>query len=148
MAKSPKQDKAKESARSLYMTGQFQQKEIAEIVGVSARTLVRWVAVEKWDVIFESLKSSKEKRIAKYQKYLNEIEIKIENRDEGDRLPTNPEIDQMAKIENIIKKLQDKASVGEIVQFSRNVCLFVQAYDVEKSKEISGIFDAYIKSLV
>lgn len=143
-----KKDKAKDSARSLYMTGHYTQKEIADIIGVSSRTVLRWVATEKWDIILESMTTSKEKRIAKYQRYLSDIEAAIENRPEGQRMPTSAEIDQMTKLENIIKKLQDKASIGEIVHFSKNVCLFVKSYDLEKAKELSGIFDAYIKSLI
>lgn len=148
MTKKNKQDRARDSARSLYMTGQFTQKQIAEIVNVSPRTILRWVHEDKWDVILDTIQGSREKRITKYQKYLADIETTIESRPIGQRMPTSAEIDQMSKLENIIKKLTDTASLGEIVQYSKNVCLFVQQYDVEKAKELSGIFDNYIKSLV
>lgn len=149
MAKSPKENDKQSKARGLYVTGLFTQAQIAEYVGVVPRTIQRWVEAENWDIILESTKSSKEKRIAKYKGYLKAIEEKIEKRENPDeRYPTTAEIDQMTKLESIIKKLQDNASIGEIVMYSKNVCTFVQAYDVDKAKEVSGIFDAYIKSLI
>lgn len=147
MAKIQEKDDKRNRAYDFYMTGQFTQSQIAEIVGRSLRTIQRWIEDGKWDKILESTKSTKEKRIAKYQGYLQSIEKRIETRDEIDRFPTTGEIDQMAKLENIIKKLQDKASIGEIVMFSKNICRHVQAYDVEKSKQVSNIFDDYIKTL-
>lgn len=149
MAKSPKENDKQKKARDLYMTGHFTQLQVAEIAGVVPRTIQRWVEAEGWDIILESTKSSKEKRIVKYKGYLKAIEEKIEKRENPDeRYPTTAEIDQMTKLESIIKKLQDNASIGEIVMYSKNVCTFVQGYDVEKAKEVSGIFDAYIKSLI
>ncbi|MBF0576608.1 hypothetical protein [Dysgonomonas sp. GY617] len=149
MAKTPKENDKQAKARSLYMTGQFTQTQLADIVGVVPRTIMRWAEAESWDVILESTKSSKEKRIAKYKGYLKSIEEKIESREStNDAYPTTAEIDQMTKLESIIKKLQDNASIGEIVMYSKNVCTFVQGYDVEKAKELVGVFDAYIKSLI
>lgn len=148
MAKSPKENDKQKKAYDLYITGHFTQTQIAELVGVAARTIQRWIEAERWDILLESTKSSKEQRIAKYKGYLQSIELRIEGRDETERYPTTAEIDQMTKLESIIKKLQDNASIGEIVMYSKNVCTFVQAYDVEKAKEMSGIFDAYIKSLI
>lgn len=149
MAKIQKKDDKRDKARSLYMTGQFTQSQIADIVGVSSRTIIRWVEAESWDVILESSKSTKEKRIAKYQGYLQSIEQRIETReDPNERHPTTAEIDQMAKLESIIKKLRDDASIGEVVMYSKNLCAFVQAYDLEKAKEISVVCDGYIKSLI
>lgn len=148
MAKTQKKDTSKESAKELFMTGQFTQDQIAEIVGKSRRTIIRWVDEGKWDIILESITTSKAKRIAKYQKYLSDLEKDIEEREEMKGVPTNAEIDKMTKLENIIKKLQESASLGEVVMITKNITLFVQGYDVEKSKELVGIFDAYVKTLV
>ncbi|WP_165026803.1 terminase gpP N-terminus-related DNA-binding protein [Dysgonomonas sp. ZJ279] len=147
MARTPKKNDKKANAKALFMTGNFQQKEIAEVVGVTPKTITEWVRNEKWDLILESQTSTKEKRIARYQKYLNDSYEIIENRPISENIPTNGEIDRINKLESTIKKLQDKASIGEIVTMSREVLNFTRtAFDIDKAKELSAVFDAYIKS--
>lgn len=148
MGRTPKKDDKKESAKALYMTGQFTQKQIAGIVKVAPQTLVRWVAAEKWDVILESRTTTKDARIAEYQQYLTELKAGISEREEGKRFPSTAEIDQMAKLESIIKKLNDEANLGELVNFTIDLLNFVRLTDLSKAQELEAICDAYIKSKV
>lgn len=148
MGQPKKKDNKKESAKALYMTGQFSQKQIAEIVKTTPQTLTRWVTSEKWDVLLESMTTTKEKRIAKYQQYLSDLNDTIEKREEGARYPSSAEIDQINKLEATIKKLQDKSDLGEMVHFTIDVLNYVRSFDPDKAKELNDIFDAYIKSKV
>ena len=57
----------KEFARTLYLRENLTQAEIAERVGVSRQTIIRWMAAEKWDELKASISMTAEEQIARLE---------------------------------------------------------------------------------
>jgi uncharacterized protein YjcR len=146
MGKTPKKDTKKKNAKALFITGQYQQKEIAEMVNVTVQTVSRWVNSEKWDVELASLTITKEKQLARYYAQINEINENIAGREKGQRYANSKEADTLNKLSSAAQKLETETGVHEIVDVSIGLLEWVRTFDIEKSKELNDLFDAYIKT--
>lgn len=146
MGRTPKQDTKKKNAKALFITGQYQQKEIAELVGVTVQTISRWVNFDKWDVELASLTITKEKQLARYYAQINEINEAIAGRDKGQRYANSKEADILNKLSAAAQKLESETGVRDIVDVSIGLLEWVRGFDVNKAKELSDLFDGYIKT--
>jgi transposase len=132
-------------AKDLFLTGKRQQKEIAKMVGVSENTIGRWVKDGKWELLRSSLTTTKESILANYYAQLASINNIIAERKEGERAATSKEADQIIKLSAAIKNLETETGIAEITSVCTGVCEFVRQFDVDKAKEISELFNAYIE---
>ncbi|NDV45498.1 DDE transposase family protein [Paludibacter sp. 221] len=146
MGKTSKQDTKKKNAKALFLTGQYQQKEIAELVGVNPKTITRWVNAEKWDLELASLTITKEKQLARYYAQINEINDIIAKRDPGQRFANSKEADVLNKLSAAAQKLESETGIRDIVDVSIGLLEWVRGFDVDKAKELSDLFDGYIKT--
>lgn len=146
MGKTPKTDTKKKNAKALFITGQYQQKEIAELVGVTVQTVSRWVNGEKWDLELASLTITKEKQLARYYAQINEINEVIAGRDPGQRYANSKEADILTKLSTAAQKLESETGIRDIVDVSIGLLEWVRGFDPNKAKELSDLFDGYIKT--
>jgi len=135
-------------AKELFLTGKHQQKEIAKMVSVSEKTITRWVKVGKWEFLRSALTTTKESVLSNWYSQLAEINNNIAGREEGSRFPTSSESDRIIKISASIKKMETESGIADITSIATGFCEFVRQYDVEKAKEISDHFNAYIESKI
>jgi len=140
----------KEWARQLYLDGThvYTQQEIAEKVGISRKSLCKWIKEEKWNELRISITMTKEQSIKRLHKQLEDLLFVIETRPMGERHATPDEATTISKITASIEKLETDVGVQDVVQVSIKVIEFVKKYDIEKAKEIAEIFDQFIKSLL
>lgn len=136
----------KELAQVLYLSTNFTQSEIADKVGVSRRTMVRWS--EEWKDLRLNYMQTREARIISTLEQLRELDEHIESRDQGARYATPKEADTRRKLTADLKVLEQEASVREIVDVSQGFLDFVRQMDLGKAKELSDLFDAYIKQRI
>ena len=146
MAKELNREATKKLAKELFLTGKHQQKEIAAMVGVSEKTVGKWVKEGKWEYVRANLTTTKETVLANWYGQLAEMNQTISEREQGKRYPTASESDRMIKISAAIKKLETETGIAEITNVCIGLCEFVRQYDIEKAKEISDHFNAYIES--
>lgn len=146
MAKELNREAKKKLAKELYLTGKHQQKEISKMVGISDNSLCRWVKEGKWELLRANLTTTKENVLSNWYAQLAEMNKNIADRNEGERVPTSSESDRMIKISSAIKKLETETGIAEITSVCIGLCEFVRGYDVEKAKELSDHFNAYIES--
>lgn len=128
------------------MSGQYQQKEIAELVGVTVQTISRWVNAEKWDVELASLTITKDKQLARYYSQINEINEAISMREPGQRFANSKEADTLLKLSSAAQKLESETGVRDIINVSIGLLEWVRGFDTDKAKELSDLFDGYIKT--
>jgi len=133
-------------AKELFLTGKRQQKEISNMVGVSEKTICKWSKEGKWELLRANLTTTKESVLSNWYAQLAEMNKNIAEREPGKRFPTSTESDRMIKISTSIKKLETETGIAEITSVCTGLCEFVRQYDVEKAKEISDHFNAYIES--
>ena len=135
----------KDFARTLYMRENLTQAEIAERVGVSRQTIIRWSDAEKWDELRASISMSSEQQIHNLYRQIVEINEKILEREQGDRYANAKEADTIVKITTAINKLQTEVGIHEIVNVGAQFVDFIRAVDLDKAKEFSHLFSTFIK---
>lgn len=131
-------------AKMLYTTGQFTQKEIAERVEVTEKTLSNWIEKGGWKKLKKSMLVTKQHQISRIYDQLDFLNDKINNRE--DKVADVKEADVFIKLTNSIHKLEVETSVGQIVEVAREFIEFVRQFDVETAKVITGHFDKFIHS--
>lgn len=136
----------KEFARTLYLRENLTQAEIAERVGVSQQTVIRWVGAEKWDELKASISMTAEEQIRNLQRQVIEINNSILNRESGNRYANAKEADTIVKLTTAINKLQTEAGIHEIVGVGAAFVDFMRPIDLEKAQEFTRLFDAFIKA--
>jgi uncharacterized protein YjcR len=142
MAKqNPKHDKAK----ALYLTGQYDQKEIAELVGVSANTVTAWKNAEKWEDQKTSLLTTRGNELKRLYKILESInDYTMKDVEDGKRV-NNKDGDAVIKYTAAIKNLEIETSIAEKVEVLMDFINMVKNDDPELAKAITKWADAYIQ---
>lgn len=88
----------KDYARTLYLKDNLTQQEIADKVGVSRQTIIRWVSAEKWEELKAGMTLTREQQVASLHRQVSEINRVISGREEGKRFATAAEADTLNKL--------------------------------------------------
>ena len=84
--------------------------------------------------------------LSRLHNQLREFNDHIESKPAGQRFPSKAEADSLCTIRDSIIAFEGETSIREIVDVSRGVLTWLRPVDFEKAKEISHIFDQFIKS--
>lgn len=133
----------KELAKLLYLNSGMTQAEIAEKVGASRMSIVRWS--KEWEGLKLNFMQTREARIQSTLQQLDDLDRAIASREEGHRFPSAKEADIRRKLTADLEALEQEASVRDMVNVARSILDFIRQTDVEKAKELSDYIDAYIK---
>lgn len=132
----------KEYAKSLYIGGGLTQKEIAERVSVTEKTLTKWIKEGKWDNLKKSLLTTKDNQLSFLYDQLDFLNTDISKRDF--KVAVGKEADTIIKLTASINRLETETSIGDIVEVARNFIEFVRQQDLELAKVITNLFDVFI----
>lgn len=135
----------KEWAQHLYCENTLTQKAIADKVGVSEKTLSKWVNDENWDRLRKSLLISKQEQLAMLYDQVDEINKSIRKKPEGERFANSKEADILSKLTASIEQLEEETNISDVVEVCKRFITFLQKHDFEKSKEVVDLCDAFIK---
>lgn len=136
---------AKEYAKTLFLSENLHQKVIAERVGVTEKTLGRWINDGGWRKLKRSLLTTKQTQIGMLYDQLEWINNDIANRDY--QVANTKEADVISKITSAIERLEVETSIGETVEVAKKFISFVQQEDLSLAKSITSWFDTYIQTL-
>jgi transposase len=137
----------KEHAKLLFTQENLSQKEIAEKVNVSEQTITKWVNANdgEWKRLRQSLVITKKEQLSRIYEQIDEITQTIQLREKGKRYTDSKEADILVKLTAAAKNLETEASVSDIIEVAMRFLNFMRPIDLEKTKEISGYFDSFIK---
>lgn len=135
-------------AMSMYIYENRTQEEIADAVGVSRQTIIRWAKADKWNEHKASLTMTRENQIKNLQQQIVEINNNILQREEGKRYATPKEADTIAKLTNSINKLETELGIHEIVSVAQRFIAWLRPIDFDLTKRITDLFDKFIKTLI
>lgn len=143
-------DQARQWARSMYIYENRTQQEIAEAIGVSRQTVIRWAKADKWDEYKVSMTMTREEQIKNLQRQLSEINRCISERNEeaGPRYATAREADIICKLTDAINKLENDVGIHDVVSVANRFISWLRPVDLELTKTFAGAFDKFIKSLL
>lgn len=135
-------------AKSLFLTGQYTQKEIAELTGISERSICKWKDEEEWDSLKTSLLTTRENELRRLYKMLEILNDDIDDRAEQ-RIPiTSKEADAVLKLTAAIKNLELETSIADKVEVGTAFINLVRKEDHDLSKQIIKWFDIYLAQII
>ena len=135
----------KDYARTLYLKDNLTQQEIADKVGVSRKTVNRWVIAEKWEEMKVGMTLTREQQVASLHRQVAEINRMISEREEGKRYASPPEADTLGKLAAAIKKMETDVGIADIISVGMKFVNWLRPFDLEKSKEFLRLWDSFIK---
>lgn len=138
----------KEWAGMLYLKENLTQGEIAEKVGISRQTLGKWIKAEKWEERRTGITLTREDQIANIHRQVAEINKKIMERPEGERFPNSQEADVISKLSGAIKKMETDVGISDIISVGMRFINWIRPVDLEKAKEITKLWDSFIKDSI
>ncbi len=124
------------------------QKELAARVGVSEKTIGKWIKDEAWEKLRTSLIMTKEEELSRLYDQLSELNTWITSKPKGKRYADAKEADTLVKLSAAIRSLETDTSVSEVIQSATGFIKWLQTSDLTKAQEIAQLFDAYIKTLL
>lgn len=130
-------------AQILYVNENLTAKEIAARVGVTQKTMGRWIKDGKWDQLRKSMLVTKQKMITMMYDQLEALNNSIAERTPA--IPDGKEADVISKITTSIQRLETEASVAETIEVAKSFINYVREYNLELAKEITEHFDSYIQ---
>jgi uncharacterized protein YjcR len=141
-------ERRKDWAKLLYVKDKRTQKEIADTVGVSEKTITDWKQTDNWDRLRESMMHSREEQLKNLYDQIRELNEYIKAKDEGKKFASSSEADAIKKLTSSIKDLEREVNITEVIDVSMGLINHIREHDFNKAKEVSNFCDAYIQSLI
>ena len=138
----------KDWAKLLYLKENITQKEIAARVGVTEKTLSKWVNEGKWDMLKSSVIITKSEELQRIYLQINELNDSIFSRAKGARFASNKEADSLVKLTATARNLETDASVADVIEVFKRFSNWLRAVDLEKAKDLVLFQDAFIKTIM
>jgi Transcriptional regulator, contains sigma factor-related N-terminal domain len=137
--------KKKDWAKMLYLNEHLTQKEVAERVGISTRTMSVWVNKEKWDTLKTSMTITREQQLANLYRQVAAINEAITGREEGKRFASSKEADIINKLATAIDKMERDSGLSEAISISKKILKWLRPINPTQAKDLSYVFDSFIK---
>lgn len=136
----------KDYAKTLFLNDlNITQKEIAERAGVSEKTVSNWVNRESWEKLRTNLLTTRDMQLSALYGQLRALNETIAGRELDKRYASSKEADVLIKLTSAIRNLEQDMSIADIVNVAKRFLGFVKKVDMNQAKEISALFDAFIK---
>ncbi|WP_164126104.1 DDE transposase family protein [Sphingobacterium luzhongxinii] len=136
----------KEYAKTLYVSENSHQKAIAERVGVTEKTIGKWINEGGWKNLKRSLITTKQNQISLLYDQLEHMNCMIADRDV--KVATSKEADVIIKLTGAIQKLETETGVGETVEVSKKIISLIQQEDLELAKRVTTYCDVLIQTMI
>lgn len=152
--------KRKEFAKILYTQSYQSPSEIAEKLWTTAsqnddarkrairageKAITEWIREEAWDDLRTSLSITRDSNIKNLYNQLSTITNNIAQRSPEERVATKEEADMMAKIADIISKLETEIGISEIVNTGMQFIDWIKNHDIGAAKEVCAYWDEFLK---
>jgi transcriptional regulator with XRE-family HTH domain len=145
MAKELSLQQKKDYAKLLFVQESLTQKQIAQKVGISEKTMSKWSNDEHWDTLRKSLLVTKEENIRRLYIMLDALTQPVDG--DGGKYTVTPAIaDTMIKLTAAIKNLETQdITTSEIFAVGKRAITWAQANQPEDVATLIELFDGFIK---
>lgn len=145
MARKTKEEteRLKALAQQIYLTdARITQKQLAEKIGVTEKTISDWIKKGNWEDKRVSLLTTKSNQLSFLYTQLDNLNKAINERENA--YADSKEANTIIQLTSAIKNLETETSIGDIIQVAKDVIQYVAGGDYEQSKTITKLFDEYI----
>lgn len=119
------------------MNTSMTQKEIAERLSVTVKTISDWKDEGNWEALRAAKKVTKAALISNYYTILNTMQQQIADRRPPENVPTSKEADIMAKIGSQIEKIDKQSSLQDYILAFEEFLEFLLVRDPELARIIA-----------
>lgn len=140
-------NEAKAQAEYLFINTDMTQGRIAEIVGVTEKTLSLWVNEngENWKIARAAKSITRESIIAQLHLQLYNLNEAISFREEGARFPSSTEADTQSKIAANIERLDKKNNVALYISAMEEFAEFLSKRDAKAAQTLAMHMLEFVK---
>lgn len=138
----------KDQARNLYFQTGLTQTQIAELVGVSQKTISTWMNDGKWKTLKQTIERAPAVMVEHMISELAEINKNIAAREPGKRFPTSQEVDIRRKILASVAMMQEHQSKSANAEVITNFIHYVRKRSDKDVKLIIPYADKYLQGEV
>ncbi len=132
-------------AKDLYFGTHKSQKEIADEVGISQKTLYLWIKKGAWDELRTASLAAPAIMVDNFSHMVVELQTEIGQRPVSNRFPTQQEIECLRKLVTCIVKLKDYASTGMNMQVMADFATYIGP-DEEFKQKLQLYAEGYFKA--
>lgn len=134
-------------AKILFTREKLEQKLIAKKVGVSEKTISKWVNDFNWKSLRNRLLIGKEEVLNNFYNQLAELNETIENKEDGKRYADSKEADIMVKYSAAIRSLETELAIADLVESGIRFIKFIQSVEApEKVMDIADLWNSFLQS--
>jgi len=133
----------KDLAKSLFLTN-MSQKEIADKLNVTEKTISKWVITGAWREERDARELTVERELPRILAQFKELNDSIQARAEGKRFATNAEVQILREYKNMLLSL-DNMPLANTVNVLQSFLRFMKTVDIAKAKDFSNYIDVFIQ---
>jgi len=133
-------------AKMLFIYDKLTQKDISKKIDVSEPTISKWAKEGSWEDYRKAISVTRDERYRSTINQLTELDNLINSRDDMHRFPSKDESNIRRKLVADLKALEVECGIVDVINVSIKLLEWLRQVDNEKAKELSEIFNSYIKS--
>ncbi|AYD48208.1 terminase gpP N-terminus-related DNA-binding protein [Arachidicoccus soli] len=138
-------ERKKTLAYTLYVENGYEQKTIAEITGISERSISKWKNEQDWETDREEARMGFEKQRRRLRKTIDNFLSIIEKRESPYNVPDSKESDSINKLADAAKKLQTDLSFANKSEAGKQFINYIQnIYGQAKSIEMVDLWHEFL----
>ncbi|MEI8278637.1 MAG: hypothetical protein WCG87_02670 [Bacteroidota bacterium] len=127
----------KRTARDLFFQTDLTQQKIAQLTGISPKTLYLWIKNDNWKKMKDAAICSPAALCEQYYAQLHDLNTRINLRDEGYRNPTHSESEVIRRLSVTIKNLGKKISLAPSINIATALIEYIGDIDPELAFKVS-----------
>ncbi len=141
----PKDTNKLAQARSLYFNTTLTQKQIADLIGASQKTVSEYISDNNWKLLKQRCSQLPLVFVDQMNSELRQLNDAIASRPEGERFPTLAEAELRRKILYSLAAVKDRMSAGAHAEAFLNLLNFVATRDLDAAKVINHYTMEFMK---
>lgn len=138
-------DDKQNQARNLYFQTTLSQAQIAELIGVSQKTVSVYVNENKWNLLKQRAEQAPALMLEQMNSELQELNEAIASRPVGERFPTKAEAEIRRKTLHSINLINSRQSAGYYSQVFMNFINWVYKQSVTDAQLLTRYADKFLK---
>lgn len=132
-------------ARNLYFQTKLTQAQIAELLGISQKTVSTYVNENKWNLLKQRAEQAPALMLEQMNSELQELNEAIAARPLGQRFPTKEEAEIRRKTLHSINLINSRQSAGYYSQVFMNFISWVYKQNVKDAQLLTRYADRFLK---
>jgi transposase len=138
-------ERKKRLAYTLFVDNGLEQKVIAEITGISEKSISKWKHEYDWVADKEEARMGFEQQRKRIRRQIDKVLTAIEGRPEPDNVPNSKEADLLNKLADAVKKLQTELSFAHKAEAGKQFVQYVQqVHGQAKAIEVVTLWHEYL----